>query len=298
MNRGVATPDVAFYSYVSQRYDRPVLRLACCLILVATVAGAAPSETEQRIRAEMAAISPEAGEAYTQATTAGEAGKWDEALAHYRRAAELAPKIDHPHRRMCGVLANLGRGDEAVAECETALTLAPQSPYDKMALANALAQSKRDLPRALALAKEALPALSADPVALGMYCSVLLDARALPDIDRQLDDCIGHLNILDPEGMESNYLGAIVAALRGHRDVAHKRLDAAKKAGLPEAAYTQLAAEIDSPAKPTPSLSPANPAESPRGLSVGKMIAAFAVGSIGAAALVLIGARLLRRRSR
>jgi tetratricopeptide (TPR) repeat protein len=275
-----------------------VFRLACCLTLAATVAGVAPSETDQRFRAEMAAISPEAGEAYTQATAAGEAGKWDEALAQYRRAAELAPKIDHPHRRMCGVLANLGRGDEALAECEIALSLAPGSPYDKMALANALAQAKRDLPRALALAKEALPALSADPIALGMYCSVLLDARTLPDIDRQLDDCIGHLNILDPEGMESNYLGAVVATLRGHRDLAHKRLDMAKKAGLPDAAYTELATEIDAPAKPAQPRPPAPAADPPPRFSTGKMIAAFAAGSIGAAALVLIGARLLRRRRR
>jgi tetratricopeptide (TPR) repeat protein len=273
-----------------------VLRLAGCLLLVSTLAGAAPpSETEQRFRAEVSAISGKAGDEYIRATAAGEAAKWDEALAHYRRSADLAPNSDHPHRRMCGVLANLGRADEAVAECETALSLAPNSAYDKMALASALAQTKRDLPRALALAKEALPKLSADPIALGMYCTVLLDTHTMPGIDHELDDCIVHLYVLDPSGMESNYLGAIVAALRGNRELAHNRLEVARTAGLPDAEYTALAADIDgraTPKQPLTSLA----ADPPSRHSMGKMVLAFAAGSVGAAALVLIGARLLRRR--
>ena len=273
-----------------------MLRLTCCLLLVATTLGhaAAPSEAEQRFRAEVSAISPEAGDEYIRATAAGEAGQWDEALAHYRRAAELAPRSNHPHRRMCSVLAHLGRGDEAVAECETAVSLAPGSPYDKMALANALAQTKRDLPRALALAKEALPALSADPIAVGMYCTVLLDARTLPGIAAQLDDCIKHLFVLDPEGMESNYLGAVVATLRGQRDLARKRLDVAKRAGLPDAEYTQLAAELDGRATPTQSHSPAA-ADPPRSHTTRNVLAIVAA-IVGIAALVLLGVRLSHRR--
>lgn len=271
-----------------------MLRLACCLLLVSIAAHAAPSETEQRFRAEVSAISPEAGDEFIRATAAGEAAKWDEALAHYRRAAELAPKSDHPHRRMCSVLASLGRGDDAVAECETALSLAPGSPYDKMALARSMTQTKRDLPRALVLAKEALPELSADPIWLGMYCAVLLDTRTLPGIDAQLNDCIKHLYVLDPEGMESNYLGAIVAAQHGNRDLAHQRLDAAKKAGLPDAEYTELAAEIDGRAKPTQLLAPAA-AEPPSSHSTRNMLA-LAAGIVGIAALVLISVRLSRRR--
>lgn len=271
-----------------------MLRLTCCVLLVCTVADAAPSSTEQRFRAEVSAVSPEAGDEYIRATAAGEAAKWDEALAHYRRAAELAPKVDHPHRRMCDVLAKLGSGDEAVAECETALSLAPGSPYDKMALANALTGTERDLPRALALANEALPELSADPIAVGMYCAVLLDTRTLPGIDAQLDECILHLNVLDPDGIESNSLGAIVAGLRGHRELARKRLDMAKQAGLPDAAYTQLAAEIDNPATQARPLSPVA-AERPPSHSMRNMLA-LATGIVGMTALILIGVRLSRRR--
>lgn len=160
--------------------------------------------------------------------------------------------------------------------------------YDKMTLAKELAHSKRDLPRALTLAKEALPELSGDPIAVATYCGVLLDARTLPGIDQQLDDCIAHLYVLDPVGMESNSLGARVAALRGHRELAHQRLDVAKKAGLPDAEYTQLAAQIDGRSAPMPAPAPSH--------SIGKMIVAFAAGAVGTAALVLIGLRLSRKR--
>lgn len=267
--------------------------LVCCLLLVSTLATAAPSETEQRFRAEVTAFSAEAGDEYARGTAAGESAHWDEALAHFRRAAELAPKCDHPHRRICGVLANLGRNEEAIAACETALSLAPQSPYDKMALANALAQAKRDLPRAVALAKEALPEVAADPIALGMYCTVLLDARALPGVDAQLNDCIAHLYVLDPAGMESNYLGAVVAALRGHRELAHKRLDAAKSAGLPDAEYTQLAAQIDGAPHASPPAA-VEPLPSHRTRNVIAIIASI----IGIAAVTLLAVRLSHRRSR
>lgn len=288
MNPGVARVDSSFRSYLSPRYVQRVLRLTCCLLLVSSVAHAAPSEAEQRFRAEVSAVSTEAGQEYIRASNAGDAGKWDEALAHYRRAAELAPKSDHPHRRMCGVLANLGRADEAVAECETALSLAPGSPYDKLALANAMTQAKRDLPRAVALAKEALPELAGDPVQLGMYCAVLLDARTLPGIDAQLDDCIKHLYVLDPVGMESNYLGAVVAALRGNRELAHHRLDVAKKAGLPDAAYTQLGAEIDGRPQPV------TPAPAKPSTGMGKLLALGAVIVLALVALLVIVSR--RRR--
>lgn len=268
-----------------------MLRLACCLLLLASLGHAAPSETEQRARAEVSAINAEAGDEYIRGTVAGNAAKWDEALAHYRRAAELAPKSDHPHRRMCSVLAHLGRADDAVAECQTAQSLAPQSPYNKMALANALAQSKRELPHALALAKEALPEVSADPIALGMYCTVLLDARTQPGIDAELDECIRNLFVVDPEGMESNYLGAVVAALRGRRDLARQRLDVAKRAGLPDAEYRQLAAEIDGRATLPQSLSP----EAPPSRNM-RYVLALAAGIMATAALVLLGVRFSRRR--
>jgi hypothetical protein len=202
--------------------------------------------------------------------------------------AEAAPESDH--RRMCRELAGLGRAEEAVAECEKALNVGPASPYDKMALAAAIAQTKRDLPRALALAKEALPELSADPMGLAMYCTVLLDTRTLPGVDYQLNECIARLYVLDPEGMESNYLGAVVATLRGHRDLAHKRLDVAKKAGLPDATYTQLAAEIDKPAQPV-----APVATEPPPRHTASMLVLLA-GIIMMVAVVLIGVRLSRRR--
>ena len=244
---------------ISIRYCRCVLRVACCLFLLSGLAHAAPTDAD-------------------------------------RRDAEAGPPSDEPHRQLCSRLARLGRADEAVAECEAALSLAPGSPYDKLALAYAITQTGRDLARGLALANEALPEVSGDPIAVGMYCGVLLDLRTRPGIDPQLDDCIKHLYVLDPGGAESNYLGALVAALRGHRDLAHHRLEVAKQAGLPDAEYTQLAAEIDGRAPLTQTLAPAA-TELPRSHGLARMLA-VAAGIVGMAALVLAGVRLSRRRRR
>jgi hypothetical protein len=79
---------------------------------------------EQQFRADLARVSPAAAEAFAQGTAARDAGRPDDALAAYRRAIELAPRVDHPHRRACWALGALGRVDEAVVECETALQLA------------------------------------------------------------------------------------------------------------------------------------------------------------------------------
>ncbi len=174
------------------------------------------------------------------------------------------------------LLVSTARGEES------------HSAYDKMTRANEIAQTGRDLRQAVALAKEALPEVSTDPRAVAMYCQVLIDARSLPGIDAQLGDCIAHLYVLDPEGMKANYLGAVVSALHGNRDLARRRLDAAKKAGLPDAAYTQLAAQLGG--QPAVVDAPSS------SRSMGKMIVAFGAGAVGTAALVLVGVWLSRRR--
>src|SRR6187402_469895 len=78
---------------------------------------AADVELEQQFRAEVERASPVAAEAFDQANAARDADRHEEALAAYRRAIELAPNVDHPHRRACGVLGALGRHAEALAEC-------------------------------------------------------------------------------------------------------------------------------------------------------------------------------------
>ncbi|KRT63190.1 MAG: hypothetical protein XU10_C0014G0047 [Chloroflexi bacterium CSP1-4] len=74
-------------------------------------------------------------ELYKEALKAGHVavlrGLLDEALAHYREAAEIAPERPLPHSSLGGVLLRLGRADEALAAYSRALG---RTPRDEAAL--------------------------------------------------------------------------------------------------------------------------------------------------------------------
>jgi Zn-dependent protease with chaperone function len=197
---------------------------------------------EQRFRADLERVSPAAAEAFDQGTAARDAHRPEAALAAFRRAIELAPRVDHPHRRACWALGALGRADEAVVECETALRLAPDSPYDRSGLARSLAQRHRagDLDRALGLAREAADQLRLDATALETWCEVALQARS-----EDFSTCSERLLVVDRDGGAANYLGAIHAGMQGDPRLARLRLDRAKAAGLPDEAYHKLLAALE-----------------------------------------------------
>src|SRR5262245_16632909 len=96
------------------------------LLLVTTSAFAQPAaprdpELEKQARDEVAAVSAEAAAAYDEGNAARDSERAEDAIKAYRRAIELAPNVDHPHRRLCWVLQYDTKYDEAVAECERAL---------------------------------------------------------------------------------------------------------------------------------------------------------------------------------
>ncbi len=74
-------------------------------------------------------------ERYKEALKAGHVavlrGLLDQALAHYREAAEIAPERPLPHSSLGGVLLRLGRADEALAAYSRALG---RTPRDEAAL--------------------------------------------------------------------------------------------------------------------------------------------------------------------
>jgi len=203
----------------------------------------ADAALDRQFHADVERASPAAAEAFDQGNAARDAKRFDDALVAYRRAIELAPSVDHPHRRTCSVLAALGRIDEALVECEAALALAPESPYDKISIARPLALRKHagDLDRALRLTREGVEQLPADPSALGTWCELLLATRN----EFELAGCIDRLLAADPQGVGANYLGAISAASRGEFSVARRRLVDAHEAGLDEAPYRKLLAAIE-----------------------------------------------------
>lgn len=96
----------------------------------------ADAKTEAGIRADVAKVGEEAAKAFDDANAARERGDIGAAEAGYRKAIELAPDVDHPHRRLCMVLVVKGELALAVSECEKALALAPQSPWNESAMAS------------------------------------------------------------------------------------------------------------------------------------------------------------------
>ena len=137
----------------------------------------------------MERASAEAAALFDQANQARDSKDFVRALELYRKASELAPSLDHPVRRACGVLGMLERHDEAIAECERAQRLAPDSPLNDSAMAQALGGRGRpgDAARALELGRRAANARP-DKFSLHTWCQAALHGPAAsraPHLRRQ-----------------------------------------------------------------------------------------------------------------
>ena len=66
-------------------------------------------------------------------------GQVDEAIAHYRKAAEINPNDAEAHKNVARVLAGCGRFDEAIAYLQQALKIRPDYAEAHNDLGNALA---------------------------------------------------------------------------------------------------------------------------------------------------------------
>jgi tetratricopeptide (TPR) repeat protein len=104
---------------------------------------------DARARAELEGIAPTALPSWDAANAARDEGRYDEAAAAYRAVADIAPRFDHAHRRVCSSLSALRRSDEAVLECRAAMALR-ESPENEAALAAALVDAPSPPPAAQA----------------------------------------------------------------------------------------------------------------------------------------------------
>ncbi|HSN30555.1 MAG TPA: hypothetical protein VLT45_29920 [Kofleriaceae bacterium] len=212
-------------------------------LVVAATAFADPAPAEKRFRDEIAAVSADAAAAWDAANAARAAGRPADAADGYRKVIALAPKVDHPHRRLCAMLAAQDKLDAAVDECNEAMSLAPNSPYDQSAFASVMVARAKpgDLERGLQFSSLAAQQLPDDATVAEVHCEAL---AALHNV-RGLRPCIDHLLALDPNNALGN-LHAAQLALADH-DAAHARqfLERAKAGGLPSDPYMQLRSQID-----------------------------------------------------
>jgi len=230
--------------------SRFVLAIALLLVSNPALAQLKPpsdAELESQFRRDVAAASEDAAKAFDEANAARDAGRLDEAAAAYQRAIELAPTVDHPHRRLCSVLDRLSRPDEAVEQCEIALMRAPDSAYNKSGLANVLLtrNGDHDRDRALQLATEASGTLPQDASVTQVWCRALMSQRSWARKNYELRDCSERLLSLAPDDIVGNFLGAITAAEDQNFDLARRRLDKAKAGGLPVDVYKGLSDKLD-----------------------------------------------------
>ena len=213
------------------------------LLVIASTAFADPDPHEKQFRDEIGAVSPDAAAAWDAANAAREAKRYDDAIDGYRKVISLAPNVDHPHRRLCGVLAAQGQIDAAYAECEQAVSLAPNSPYDESSYATILLGRNKqgDVQRALPFASQAALAMPNEPSIVETQCEVF---ASLAKLDK-LRPCIDHLLEIAPRSGTGNLHAAQLALIDGDPTHASIYLERAKDAGLPEVDYDKLRARID-----------------------------------------------------
>ncbi len=180
------------------------------VVVVEATAFADPDPAlEKRFRDDIAAVSGEAAAAWDAANAARDAHHPSEAADGYRKAIALAPKVDHPHRRLCSMLMLQHQLDEAAAECERAMQLAPASPYDASTYAYVLLRRDQagDRARAVTLASQAARALPNDPDVVGTQCTALAFEN---DIDA-MRGCVDHLLDIAPNSVVANLHGVQLA---------------------------------------------------------------------------------------
>ena len=219
-----------------------------CVLLVGGVVSAAPKHDalEQQFRADIETVNADAARAWDRGNDA-RMTRLPEAEAAYREAIALAPNVDHPHRRLCGVYSHMKRFDEAIHECERALAIAPTSAYDQSAMAEALGMRggvddrARGLSLAIAARKECCSRRQPRSSRFIFNARYRFDARDVNDAAA----CVDRLFAFAPDDLGGRLLAVEVALVRGDLQGARIQLARARDAGLPADEYARFAAEID-----------------------------------------------------
>ena len=207
--------------------------------LVARPAAAEPPDAfDQRIAAELEALSPEAARTFEQANQARDRQDWEGARALYEDVRKLAPSFDHGTRRLCSVEASLGRHPQALAHCREALAAARTS-QNLSALALTLTRASStpaDLQEANQLSAEAVALAPADKHVRRADCQLALVTADAP----RLRACVSRLHIIAPDDSATDVFDALLAMLEQRRDDAYESLKKARSHGLPQEEHARL----------------------------------------------------------
>lgn len=172
------------------------------LFAIGSVTLAAEGQPLQGSRKADGGIDPqaEARAAMREGLAAFDANEYEAALSHFRRATELVPEANLPHRHAARTLEALGRWDDAVAEHEAYLRIKPDVS-DAQAVRDRIAEIRRtQLTGTLTLACDPPPS------------DVIVDGRIVtlgPARDVQLSRGPHHVRVQAP-GFVSREIDVVV----------------------------------------------------------------------------------------
>jgi len=212
-------------------------------ILLPVTIAAQPSsrdvEKEKQIWTRIEAIGPKALDDFKAATTAMDAGNFEEAVRLYASALAKAPESDDILRRLGLSLVGQGKTSEGIDLLEQAVE-ANRSPENLISLATYLAYpaegregSPKDKQRAFALAREAnrLPKTADDPDYLGVLGQLALEHNDVNEFRSVTEQLVAR----HPGLMVTHYYSALLAAADEKWITAENEMKEAERLGLPHA---------------------------------------------------------------
>lgn len=211
-----------------------------CLTLVPIAIAAQPGsrnmEKEKAIWKRIEAMAPDALEPFKAATTAMDAGNFQEAARLFESVRKRAPESDDVLRRLGTSLASMGKLEEGLEFLEKALEQ-NRSPENLFSLAVFLAypgEGKEGSPaekqRALSLMKEAngLPNSGDDSDYQRLLAQLALELQEVDDFRRVTEQLVAK----HPELMETHYYNALLAAFDEKWITAENEMKQAERMGL------------------------------------------------------------------
>jgi tetratricopeptide (TPR) repeat protein len=210
--------------------------------ILASGAARADDAFEQRLLAELRAVSPDAAVAFQQANEARDKNDLARASEYYAEVHKMAPGFVAATRRQCNVELSLGHREPAIALCREALKT-KETPENLSSLAAALASpdpTPAETAEAVTLAGKAMTLAPDDVDAHEAACGI---AQRAHDLDL-LRRCATRLQALAPDSFTTQIYYTHLALQEGRPGDAEAALEKAHKNGLPEPIYQSLMAQI------------------------------------------------------